>query len=143
MPGGHRFEGLHEHLRAGDENGDRRDAERIAATTAPTLQRSVRGLRTFQTTESSALLAGMIARPGAAQEASTFRCRAFGSQLDADWQVEAYALVALMLSYLEPDPSVAWSDARMEAAFAGWDRLEQEIRLLRSQRQRRSDVEAG
>lgn len=118
-----------ESLRIAAESDYRRLADLLGYRLVPWLDPA--GGFTVMSVAAGALLAGMIARPGAAQEASTFRCRAFGSQLDADWQVEAYALVALILSYIEPDPAIAWDRARIDAAFAEWDRLEEELRLLR------------
>jgi AcrR family transcriptional regulator len=80
-----------------------------------------------------ALLTGLVVRPGLAQE-TAFRGKAFGSAVEAEWTTESYALVALILSYLEPDPAVDWTPARVAAAFDVWDEFEQEVRRLRGDR---------
>jgi AcrR family transcriptional regulator len=78
-----------------------------------------------------ALLTGLVVRPGLAHE-GTFRSRAFGSSVTAVWTTESYALVALILSYVEPDPNVEWTPARVESVMDVWDEFEREVRRLRS-----------
>lgn len=80
-----------------------------------------------------ALMSGLVARAGVVDARPPTRMRAFGSTLDADWSVEGYALVALLLSYLEPDPDVRWDDAHATAALARVSELEDEVRRLRTE----------
>ena len=44
--------------------------------------------------------------------------RALGSTTESPWTTESYAVVATVLSYLEPDPDVVWDDGRVETAIA-------------------------
>ena len=57
--------------------------------------------------------------------------RAFGSTVEAQWTTESYAIVATMLSYLEPDPAVVWDDARVGLTIERSYDLEREARRLR------------
>lgn len=78
-----------------------------------------------------ALITGLVVRPGLIRD-PTFRAQAFGSSVEADWTTESYSLAALILSYLEPDPHVDWTPARVASALDAWDAFEREVRLLRA-----------
>lgn len=78
-----------------------------------------------------ALITGLVVRPGLVRDPA-FRAQAFGSSIESDWTTESYALVAMILSYLEPDPLVDWTPARVAAAFDTWDEFEREVRRLRA-----------
>lgn len=45
--------------------------------------------------------------------------RAFGSSQPAPWTVQSHASVALLLSYIEPDPGVVWDEQRIGDLAAG------------------------
>jgi AcrR family transcriptional regulator len=70
-----------------------------------------------------ALMTGLVVRASANEESASFQARAFGSSLESGWTGTTYALVATMLSYLEPDPSVQWTTTRIAASIALFDDL--------------------
>lgn len=70
-----------------------------------------------------ALMTGLVVRASANAESASFQARAFGSSLESGWTGTTYALVAAMLSYLEPDPSVQWTTTRIAASIALFDEL--------------------
>ncbi|WP_030915789.1 TetR/AcrR family transcriptional regulator [Streptosporangium amethystogenes] len=70
-----------------------------------------------------ALLMGFVVRASVNEESPSFQARAFGSSLESRWTSTTYALVAAMLSYLEPDPSVHWTATRIAASIALLDEL--------------------
>lgn len=70
-----------------------------------------------------ALMTGLVVRASVAEETASFRARAFGSSLESRWTSTTYALVAAVLSYLEPDPSIRWTTARITASVALFDEL--------------------
>jgi AcrR family transcriptional regulator len=80
-----------------------------------------------------AIMTGLIVRPGLSHSTAPFRARAFGSTIEAQWTIESYSLVALILSYLEPDPEIEWNETRLLAALAQWDGLEHEVRPIRNE----------
>lgn len=65
-----------------------------------------------------ALMTGLVVRASMARDTASFRARAFGSSVTADWTSTSYALVAGLLSYLEPDPGVEWNAERIAATIA-------------------------
>lgn len=78
-----------------------------------------------------ALMTGLAARAGVVAERPTRLLRAFGSTVEAPWTTEAYALVATLLAYLQPDPAVPWDAGRAAAALARAPELEAEVLRLR------------
>lgn len=73
-----------------------------------------------------ALMTGLVVR--ARTEADgTFRARAFGSRIESEWTVASYALVAALVSYLEPDPAVEWDAERVAASIDRFHELERQL----------------
>lgn len=66
-----------------------------------------------------ALMTGLLIRSGPTPPRESFRLRAFGSGVEAEWTPESYALVSVLLAFLEPDPGIAWDEARVREALAG------------------------
>jgi AcrR family transcriptional regulator len=62
-----------------------------------------------------ALMTGLVVR--ATADETSYRARAFGSSMESEWTSTSYALVAALLSYLEPDPTVVWSRERIAASI--------------------------
>lgn len=87
---------------------------------------------TVMAAAAGALFAGLIVRPGFARDSAPFRAFAFGSSMEAEWTIESYSLVALILSYLEPDPDVEWNESRVVAALDLWETFEQEVWRMRN-----------
>lgn len=71
-----------------------------------------------------ALMTGLVVHATGGEPASPFRARAFGSAAEAEWTVASYAIVAALVSYLEPDPGVVWDEERVAASLAGFEELE-------------------
>jgi len=70
-----------------------------------------------------ALMTGLVVRASVAPSGAPFRTRAFGSSFEAEWTSTSYALVASVLSFLEPDPEVQWTAERVTQALAGFEEL--------------------
>jgi len=70
-----------------------------------------------------ALLMGLVVRASVNEDSLSFQARAFGSSMESSWTSATYALVAAMLSYLEPDPSVQWTATRLAASIDLLDEL--------------------
>lgn len=66
---------------------------------------------TLMAQTTGALMSGLILSAADDPE-STFRARAFGSEVEAEWTTASYALTAALLSFLEPDPAAAWDPQR-------------------------------
>jgi AcrR family transcriptional regulator len=79
-----------------------------------------------------AFMTGLVVRTTVARQTASFRARAFGSSVAAEWTSTSYALVAALLSYLEPDPGVEWSAERIAATIAQFQDLTEVIRTGRS-----------
>jgi hypothetical protein len=56
------------------------------------------------------LIVRALAQPAIAE---TMRLAAFGSSREATWTFVSHNLVGVLLSHLEPDPSVRWDGARI------------------------------
>jgi AcrR family transcriptional regulator len=78
-----------------------------------------------------ALMTGLVARAAIVVPAPPVPMRALGSSALSPWTTESYAIVATVLSYLEPDPTVVWDAARVETAIERSYDLESEARRLR------------
>lgn len=65
-----------------------------------------------------ALMTGLILHQSTAAQPATFTARAFGSQVDAEWTTASYALTAMFLTYLQPDPE-AGEEFRIEELLGG------------------------
>jgi len=87
---------------------------------------------TLMAEATGALMSGLVARAAIVPARPQVRMRAFGSATESAWTTESYAVVATVLSYLEPDPDVVWDEQRVEGAIAGSYDLEDEARRLRS-----------
>ena len=70
-----------------------------------------------------ALLMGLVVRASVNEDSLSFQARAFGSSMESSWTSATYALVAAMLSYLEPDSSVHWTPTRLAASIDLLDEL--------------------
>ncbi|WP_282944482.1 TetR/AcrR family transcriptional regulator [Cellulomonas endometrii] len=79
-----------------------------------------------------ALMTGLVARAAIINPRPAVMMQAFGSSVRSAWSSESYALVATILSYLEPDPAITWDARRVDAAITGSYDLEREARDLRS-----------
>lgn len=79
-----------------------------------------------------ALMTGLVVRAGVGDAPAPFRAQAFGSSLESEWSTASYAVVAALLSYLEPDPDVVWDDARVAASVASFHELEELVERLRA-----------
>lgn len=86
---------------------------------------------TLMAEATGALMTGLVARAAIVPARPAVPLRAFGSTVEAPWTTEAYAIVAAVLSFLEPDPEVHWDDARVDEAIALSYDLEREARALR------------
>jgi AcrR family transcriptional regulator len=69
-------------------------------------------------------------RPDMATE--TFSGAAFGARRVVEWTVPTYHLVGVVLSFVEPDPDVAWDSRRIQRTLAMVEELE---KLLRTPQQ--------
>ncbi|MEV4489996.1 TetR/AcrR family transcriptional regulator [Micromonospora coxensis] len=78
-----------------------------------------------------ALMTGLVVRATTARHPAPFRARAFGSSVEAEWTSTSYALVAAVLSYLEPDPSIEWDAERIAATIARFQDLAEVIEVGR------------
>src|SRR5690625_408622 len=65
-----------------------------------------------------ALMTGLILHQSTAAQPATFTARAFGSQVAAQWTTASYALTAMFLTYLQPDPE-AGQQFRIEELLGG------------------------
>lgn len=86
---------------------------------------------TLMAEATGALMTGLVARAAIVPARPPVLLRAFGSTVEAPWTTEAYAIVAAVLSFLEPDPAVRWDDARIDEAITLSYDLEREARALR------------
>ncbi len=80
-----------------------------------------------------ALMVGLVIRSGLAPARDTFRLRAFGATIEAEWTAESYGLVSGLLAYLEPDPDIVWDQARVDAALRGSQLLVDHARSQRAE----------
>jgi AcrR family transcriptional regulator len=71
-----------------------------------------------------ALMTGLVVRAAVGGVTPSFRARAFGSSVESEWTTASYSLVAALVAYLEPDPTVVWDDERIAASMARFDKLE-------------------
>jgi hypothetical protein len=78
-----------------------------------------------------ALMTGLVVPVTIARETASFRARAFGSSVAAEWTSTSHALVATLLSYLEPDPGVEWNAERITATIAQFQKLAEVIQAAR------------
>lgn len=72
-----------------------------------------------------ALMTGLVVHASVAPRGAPFRASAFGSSLEAEWTSTSYALVATVLSFLEPDPEVQWTVERITEVLAAFEELAQ------------------
>lgn len=86
---------------------------------------------TLMAEATGAMMTGLVARAAVVPPGPPTPLRAFGSAVDAPWTTEAYAVVATILAFLEPDPGVVWNAERLDLAVARSAELEREARLLR------------
>lgn len=89
-----------------------------------------------------ALMAGLVGRAAVMTPRPPMLLKAFGSSVESAWSPESYAVVATVLSYLEPDPEVVWNVDRVDAAVARSHELEREVHRLRGERARQGDDRA-
>jgi AcrR family transcriptional regulator len=81
-----------------------------------------------------ALMTGLVVRTAVAEDTKYFRGQAFGSSVESDWTSTSYALVAALLSYLEPDASIEWNPERVTASIAQFREIEKGIKAIRGTR---------
>ncbi len=79
-----------------------------------------------------ALMTGLVVRATEGGAAPSFRARAFGSSIKAEWTTASYSLVATLLAYLEPDPAVVWDEERIAASITRFAELQDEIEASRA-----------
>lgn len=79
-----------------------------------------------------ALMTGLVVRAAIGEETPPFRARGFGSSVESEWTTASYSLVAALLTYLEPDPTVDWDDERISASIARFGELEDMIEATRT-----------
>jgi len=87
---------------------------------------------TLMAEATGALMSGLVARAAIVPARPPLLMRALGSTTESAWTTESYAVVATVLSYLEPDPDVVWDVGRVETAIARSFDLEDEARRLRT-----------
>ncbi|WP_315096037.1 TetR/AcrR family transcriptional regulator [uncultured Cellulomonas sp.] len=87
---------------------------------------------TLMAEATGALMSGLVGRAAIVPTRPPVLMRALGSSTESAWTTESYAVVATVLSYLEPDPDVVWDEHRVDAAIAGSFDLEDEARRLRT-----------
>ncbi|MEZ0446559.1 TetR/AcrR family transcriptional regulator [Cellulomonas sp. ICMP 17802] len=87
---------------------------------------------TLMAEATGALMSGLVARAAIVPPRPPALMRALGSATQSSWTTESYAVVATVLSYLEPDPDVVWDEQRVDAAIDRSFDLENEARRLRS-----------
>lgn len=87
---------------------------------------------TLMAEATGALMSGLVGRAAIVPARPPVRMRALGSTTESAWTTESYAVVATVLSYLEPDPDVVWDEDRVETAIARSFDLEDEARRLRT-----------
>lgn len=81
-----------------------------------------------------ALMTGLVVRASVGPNGASFRARAFGSSVSAEWTSTSYALVAAFLSFLEPDPEVEWTTDRVMASVDLFEELTEVIQSARRPR---------
>jgi AcrR family transcriptional regulator len=79
-----------------------------------------------------ALITGLVVRAAIGEETPPFRARGFGSSVESEWTTASYSLVAALLTYLEPDPTVEWDEERITASIARFGELEDVIEASRT-----------
>ncbi|HEX6336829.1 MAG TPA: hypothetical protein VFZ85_07745 [Jiangellaceae bacterium] len=79
-----------------------------------------------------ALMTGLVVRAAIGEETPPFCARGFGSSVESEWTTASYSLVAALLTYLEPDPTVDWDDERISASIARFGELEDMIEATRT-----------
>lgn len=79
-----------------------------------------------------ALMTGLIVRAAVGEVTPPFRARAFGSSVESEWTTASYSLVAAIVAYLEPDPTVVWDDERITASITRFGELEDVIEASRT-----------
>lgn len=88
---------------------------------------------TLMAESTGALMTGLVGRAVIVAARPAVVMRAFGSSVEAPWTTESYAIVAAVLSFLEPDPAVRWDEASVDLAIARSYELEADARDLRDE----------